>query len=94
MGGPYDETLELVAEIGAPAADSLRWQSMNLETEATTVHRPPEYTHEMARIQGRSALAEAFPTLDLYERFRHRHFDLISIFLILTAAGMVWQLLD
>ena len=65
-GIPYEETLELVAETGAPAADSLRWQALGLVTESTTEHRLLMYQLEMTRIHGRSARAEAFPILDLY----------------------------
>ncbi len=65
-GLSFEETLELVAEIGTPAADSLRWQSLSLETEHTTEHRLLKYQLEMTRIQARSARAEAFPILDLY----------------------------
>lgn len=65
-GLPYEESLELVAEIGTPAADSTRWQALNLDTESTTEHRLLMYQLEMTRIRGRSARAEAFPVLDLY----------------------------
>jgi outer membrane protein len=65
-GIPYDEPLELIADIGTPAADSLRWQSLTLETETTTEHRLLMYQLEMTRIHYRSARAEAFPILDLY----------------------------
>lgn len=65
-GLPYDETLELVAEISAPAADSSRWQSLSLDVETTTENRLLGYQLEMARIRDRSARAEAVPTLDLY----------------------------
>jgi outer membrane protein len=65
-GLPYEDPLELLEEVGTPAADSLRWQSLNLVTETTTEHRLLMYQLEMTRIQGRSVLAEAFPTLDFY----------------------------
>lgn len=65
-GLPYDEVLELVSEIGAPASDSLRWQSLSMEIESTTEHRLLMHQLEMAKIQGHSAKAEAFPSLDLY----------------------------
>lgn len=65
-GIPYEEPLELAADIGSPAADSLRWLSLELNTETTTEHRLLMYQLDMTRIQFRSARAEAFPTLDLY----------------------------
>ncbi len=65
-GLSYDEPLELVADISAPAADSTRWQSLVLNTESTTEHRLLMYQLKMTRIQGRSVRAEAFPSLDLY----------------------------
>lgn len=65
-GLSYDEQLELVAETSAPAADSLRWQSLSLETETTTEHRLLMYQLEMTRIKDKSARAEAFPSLDLF----------------------------
>ena len=65
-GLSYEEPLELVAEIENPASDSSRWLSIRLEEETTTEYQLLVHQIEMTRIQGRSAKAEAFPTLHLY----------------------------
>lgn len=65
-GVPYDEPIELTPDDGIPAADSARWQSLHLEAESLIEHKLLQRQIEITRIQGRSALAEAFPTLNLY----------------------------
>lgn len=65
-GLPLHETLDLSAEIGTPAADSARWQSLSLEPTATTEHRLLMNNLELLRIQRRSAIAEALPSLSAY----------------------------
>ncbi|MBL7826183.1 MAG: TolC family protein [Saprospiraceae bacterium] len=65
-GLSYDEPLELKEDISAPAADSLRWLSVQLQEESTTEYRLLVHQIDMMRIQMRSARAEAYPTLHLY----------------------------
>ncbi len=65
-GLPFDEALDLSAEIGSPAADSARWQSLSLDPETTTESRLIADNRELLRIQRRSAIAEALPSLKAY----------------------------
>ncbi|MFN0035149.1 MAG: TolC family protein [Saprospiraceae bacterium] len=65
-GLPFDEALDLSAEIGTPAADSARWQSLGLEPTATNEHRLLVHNIELLRVQRRSAIAEALPSLNAY----------------------------
>lgn len=65
-GLPLDENLDLSAEIGSPAADSLRWQSLSLDPKTTTESRLIADNLELLRIQRRSAIAEALPSLKGY----------------------------
>lgn len=65
-GLPLDEKLDLSAEIGSPAADSARWQSLTLDPQTTTESRLIADNLELLRIQRRSAIAEALPSLKAY----------------------------
>jgi outer membrane protein TolC len=62
-GLPFDQLLDLSAEIDAPAADSLRWQALSLDPENTTESRLIANQRELLRIQRRSTIAEALPSL-------------------------------
>lgn len=65
-GLSLDEALDLSAEIGAPAADSSRWQNLTLDPQTTTESRLLADNLELLRIQRRSAIAEALPSLKGY----------------------------
>lgn len=65
-GLPYEEPLELVADIDAPAADSSRWMLLHFDETGSTEYLLLQHQIDMTRIQFRSAKAEAFPTLSLY----------------------------
>ncbi len=65
-GLPFDEALDLSAEIGSPAADSARWQSLSLDPSTTTESRLIADNRELLRIQHRSTIAEALPSLKAY----------------------------
>lgn len=65
-GLPLDERLDLSAEIGSPAADSARWQSLSLDPETTTESRLLAHSLDLLRIQRRSTIAEALPSLKGY----------------------------
>jgi outer membrane protein TolC len=65
-GLPADAPLELEAELGAPAADSARWQSLQLAPEATTEHRLLMRNLELTRIQQHSLHGESYPSLSAY----------------------------
>ncbi|MCC7466434.1 MAG: TolC family protein [Saprospiraceae bacterium] len=62
-GLPFDQLLDLSAEIDAPASDSLRWQSLSLDPKNTTESRLIANQRELLQIQRRSAIAEALPSL-------------------------------
>jgi outer membrane protein len=62
-GLPFDQLLDLSAEIDVPASDSLRWQSLSLDPKSTTESRLIASQRELLRIQRRSAIAEALPSL-------------------------------
>lgn len=62
-GLPFEEILDLSAEIDAPASDSARWQSLTLDPTTTTESRLLADNLELLRIQRRSAIAEALPSL-------------------------------
>lgn len=62
-GLPFDQLLDLSAEIDAPAADSSRWQALSLDPVNTTESRLIANQRELLRIQRRSAIAEALPSL-------------------------------
>ena len=65
-GLPLDETLDLSAEIGSPAADSARWQNLTLDPKNTTESRLLVHNIDLLRIQRQSAIAEALPSLSAY----------------------------
>jgi len=65
-GLSLDEKLDLSAEIGSPAADSARWQNLSLDPQTTTESRLLEHNLDLLRIQRRSAIAEALPSLKAY----------------------------
>ncbi len=65
-GLPYEEAIDLSAEIGSPAADSARWQGLTLDPETTTESRLLAHHLELLRIQRRSAIAEALPSLKAF----------------------------
>lgn len=65
-GLSFDETLDLSAEIGSPAADSARWQSLTLDPRTTTESRLLGHHLDLLRIQRRSAIAEALPSLKAF----------------------------
>ncbi|MFN0173488.1 MAG: TolC family protein [Saprospiraceae bacterium] len=65
-GLPLDETLDLSAEIGSPAADSARWQSLSLDPSTTTESRLLVHNLELLHIQRKSAIAEALPSLSAF----------------------------
>ncbi len=62
-GLPYDEALDLSAEIGSPAADSARWLGLSLDPQTTAESRLLVHNIDLQRIQRRSAIAEALPSL-------------------------------
>lgn len=65
-GIPFDERLELKADMTNPAADSLRWLSLPFEPETTTEHLLILRNLELNRIQTRSKWAERLPNLSAY----------------------------
>lgn len=65
-GLTYDEDLDLSAEIDAPAADSARWQNLSLDPQTTTESQLLAHNLDLLRIQRRSAIAEALPSLKAY----------------------------
>jgi outer membrane protein TolC len=65
-GLPLDEVLDLSAEIDAPAADSARWQQLGLDPAMTTESRLIENSLDLLRIQRRSTIAEALPSLSAF----------------------------
>ncbi|MBK6995843.1 MAG: TolC family protein [Lewinellaceae bacterium] len=65
-GLPLDEVLDLSAEIGSPAADSARWQSLSLDPSTTTESRLLVHNLELLNIQRKSAIAEALPSLSAF----------------------------
>jgi len=65
-GLPLDETLDLSAEIGSPAADSARWQNLTLDPETTTESRLLVHNLDLLDIQRKSAIAEALPSLSAF----------------------------
>jgi len=65
-GLPLDENLDLSAEIGSPAADSARWQSLSLDPATTTESRLLVHNLELLNIQRKSAIAEALPSLSAF----------------------------
>lgn len=65
-GLPFDEPLDLSAEIGAPAADSARWQNLSLDPSTTTEHRLLVHSIELLRVQRQVAIGEALPSLSAY----------------------------
>ncbi|MFN0214606.1 MAG: TolC family protein [Saprospiraceae bacterium] len=65
-GLPLDQPIDLSAEIGSPAADSLRWQNLTLDPVNTTESRLIVHNLELLRIQRRSTIAEALPSLSAY----------------------------
>ena len=65
-GVPYDEVFEPAEEMANPAADSLRWQSLNFEPETTTDHLLLLRNLELNRIQTRSLWAQGLPSLSAY----------------------------
>ncbi|MDX1912105.1 MAG: TolC family protein [Saprospiraceae bacterium] len=65
-GLPLGEPLELSADIGSPAADSARWQGMDLIPEATTENKLLQFNLELTRIRRLSTIAEGLPSLSAY----------------------------
>ncbi|MDO8367003.1 MAG: TolC family protein [Saprospiraceae bacterium] len=65
-GLPLDQVLDLSAEIGSPAADSARWQSLSLDPETTTESKLLVHNLDLLNIQRKSAIAEALPSLSAY----------------------------
>ena len=65
-GLSYEEALDLSAEIGTAAADSARWQSLTLDPQTTTESRLLGHYLDLQRIQRRSAIAEALPSLKAF----------------------------
>ena len=65
-GIPFDEALDPTEEMAAPAADSARWQSLNLATETTTEYRLLLHQLELNRIQLSSLKAENVPNFSAY----------------------------
>jgi outer membrane protein TolC len=65
-GLSLDEALDLSAEIDAPASDSARWQSLTLDPQTTTESKLLSHNLELLRIQRRSAIAEALPSLKAF----------------------------
>jgi len=65
-GLPLNEAIDLSAEIGSPAADSARWLSLSLDPRTTTESRLLTKHLELLRIQRRSTIAEALPSLNGY----------------------------
>ncbi len=65
-GLPHDVTLDLGAEMDAPAADSARWQSLSLDPKTTTESRLIANHRELLQIQRRSTIAEALPSLSAF----------------------------
>lgn len=65
-GIPFDEPLHPSEEMGNPAADSLRWLSLQVAPENTTEHRLLLSNIELNRVQSRSLAGESYPTLSAY----------------------------
>lgn len=65
-GIPYDEPFEPTEEMANPAADSLRWQSLTLESESTTEHLLLLNNLALNRIQTSSLWAQGLPSLSAY----------------------------
>jgi outer membrane protein len=65
-GVPLDEPFDPVADMDNPVADSSRWQSIRLETEAAVEYRLLMRNLELNRIQHNSLLAEAVPSISAY----------------------------
>lgn len=65
-GLPISESIDLSAEIGSPASDSARWLALSLDPRNTTESRLLDQNLELLRIQRRSTIAEALPSLSGY----------------------------
>jgi len=65
-GKSYDEPFNPTEEMTNPAADSAKWQAINLESEASSEYRLVLRSLELNRIQARSMMGEAYPTLNAY----------------------------
>jgi outer membrane protein TolC len=65
-GLPLGEPLDLTGETGSPGADSLLWLGLTLDPRSTNEHRLVEHHKDLLRIQRRSAIAEALPSMSAF----------------------------
>lgn len=65
-GVPFEESFEPKTGLDKPAADSLRWQSLALDMNATTEYRLLTAQSEINRVQVKSAKGGAWPTLSAH----------------------------
>jgi outer membrane protein TolC len=65
-GVPLDTPFDPVEETLAPAADSLRWQALQLETESTAEYRLLLHQVELNRISISSLRAQGLPNFNAY----------------------------
>lgn len=65
-GVSFDDAFDPTEEMSAPAADSARWQILQLEPETTTEYRLLLHQVELNRIQLNSLRAESYPNFSAY----------------------------